>query len=357
MSGYLLRYIMVYIIFVTIFMHAKSLYAADPTVYVDTVISKDIQSLVWFPGSIVAEEQAVIAAEGEGLLLLLREVGELIKQGEVLAKLDDDLLQLELREAEADVNKISAGVEFLSGEMERFLKLTDQAAVSVSKMSEVRYQYNESQFNLISAIARKDRLQMMLKKMTVYAPFEGVISERFRHPGERVSFGMALVALINPQRIALEADIPAQYLKYLSLGQNLVYKADNLESEGIVIASVPTDMKRHQARIRLSLKSMIQLQPGEAVRVGIPQGPRHNAIALRRDALVIRESEIYVYKVLDNKTARKVVVELGQGYGEWIEVMSDQLSLGDKVIIRGAERLSDNAAVVVTIPSTELIHN
>ena len=70
-------------------------------------------------------------------------------------------------------------------------------------------------------------------------------------------------------------------------------------------------------------------------------------VAVPRDALILRQGGSYVFKVLEDGTAEKVPVETGVGYESLIEVRG-QVSAGDKVVVRGGERLQPGQAVSVS---------
>jgi len=65
-----------------------------------------------------------------------------------------------------------------------------------------------------------------------------------------------------------------------------------------------------------------------------------------RDALMLRANGTYVFSVNEQAQANKISVRVGQGIGDWISVTGD-LSLEDKVIVRGGERLQDGQKVRV----------
>jgi len=65
-----------------------------------------------------------------------------------------------------------------------------------------------------------------------------------------------------------------------------------------------------------------------------------------RDALVLRDNEVFVYTVGEDDTARKVTVTTGAGRDSLIGVVGD-LRAGDPVVVRGAERLREGQALKV----------
>ncbi len=78
--------------------------------------------------------------------------------------------------------------------------------------------------------------------------------------------------------------------------------------------------------------------------VSLPKQQSKKALWVPRDASVLRSNEAYVLSVDEQELAHKIIVNIGQGDGDWIPV-TEELSLDDKVIIRGGERLQDGQKV------------
>ena len=85
---------------------------------------------------------------------------------------------------------------------------------------------------------------------------------------------------------------------------------------------------------------------GAPVRVKVPAAAAKSSIAVHRDALILRADRVAVFKVNDDNVATRIDVETGIGDGELIEVIGD-IAEGDRVIVRGAERLRDGQTVTI----------
>ena len=85
---------------------------------------------------------------------------------------------------------------------------------------------------------------------------------------------------------------------------------------------------------------------GTAVQISLPSDAAISTVAVPRDALVERGNQAYVYKVDENGAAEQVTVRVSAIVGLWVGVAGG-ISAGDRVIVRGAERLSPGQAVEV----------
>jgi multidrug efflux pump subunit AcrA (membrane-fusion protein) len=86
---------------------------------------------------------------------------------------------------------------------------------------------------------------------------------------------------------------------------------------------------------------------GEAVTVELPDAEPRMSLSVPRDALVLRDDEIFVYTISKDNKAIKIPVSPGSGLGTRIAIEAD-LKAGDPVVVRGAERLNDGQSVKVT---------
>ncbi len=82
------------------------------------------------------------------------------------------------------------------------------------------------------------------------------------------------------------------------------------------------------------------------MRIAVPTALRREVLSVPRDALVIRRNSISLYRIDDDNIARQVSVRTGIASGAFIEVRGD-MKAGDRVVIRGGERLRDGQQVTV----------
>jgi multidrug efflux pump subunit AcrA (membrane-fusion protein) len=85
---------------------------------------------------------------------------------------------------------------------------------------------------------------------------------------------------------------------------------------------------------------------GAAVRVSLPRSEPVPVVAVPRDALVLRQEAVYVFRVADDDTVEQVGVEPGIGEGEFVQV-DGGIVAGDRVVVRGGERLRTGQSITV----------
>ena len=93
--------------------------------------------------------------------------------------------------------------------------------------------------------------------------------------------------------------------------------------------------------------------PGQSVRLTVPTAAARTAIVVPRDALVVRRDAVSLFRITNDNLAEQLQVETGIADGDYIEVTGD-VRAGDRVVIRGSERLRNGQAVT---PSEKLPGN
>ena len=319
-------------------------------VEIATVQEQLLRPEQWVPGNVVSRFDAAIAAEVEGALLSVVEVGDRVRAGQPLGQINDELRQIRLRNDESQIRRLQASITFLDRQLARFKKLVANQSSAELEFDRVRMEREMVIQELASAEAQRDLTFYQIERTRIVAPFDGVIAARMTQPGEFIAAGQALVRLVSDKQLEARVQAPIEMLRFIGSDTQMTVESDYLESLGAVRAAVPVGDERSQM-----IELRIALQPlgwvvGEAVRVSVPTAAPSYEITIPRDALVLRESQVYVFKIDQAGTAQRINVVLGEGSADLIGVRGE-LRAGDRVVIRGAERLQHGQLVKV-LPSS-----
>jgi RND family efflux transporter MFP subunit len=300
----------------------------------------------WVPGTVISREDSRVAAEVSGNLVSVLEVGTRVKQGDVLARLNDRELQLQLRNDEAQVARLTAQLEYLQRQVQRLGTLAQSNTAAVANLDETTVQRDMLAQELEGARVARDRTLYFIERTRVTAPFDGVVVERTRMPGEFLNRGEQVVRLVNTNSLEIRVQAPLDVVRHVQAGDAVTISGDRGELRTTVHSVVPVgDQVSRMLELRLVLAETGWII-GEAVRVAVNHGAAAKAITVPRDSVVLREGETFIFKVLPDNTARKVAVTVGGGTGDRVSVTGD-VKVGDRVVIRGAERLQDGAPIIV----------
>ena len=325
--------------------------APPATVEVAPASAADIASVQWVPGTVLSRADAQIASEQAGRVLSIAEVGERVEQGGVIARLDAAALELAVREVEAALARIAAQLEYQERQLGRLAALKRRSSVAETQLDESRNQRDLLQHDRTRAEVALAETRRQLREATVRAPFGGVVAERRAQPGEFLAAGAVLVRLVDTAHIEVGARVPVVLGAALRPGDPLAVRAGgSAEVVASVRAVVPGgDAQSHQLELRIALPPD-SWPIGAALQVGVPAGSAQAAVAVPRDALVLRGSETFVFRVGADRKAERVAVETGRSSGTLVEVLGG-IAIGDTLVVRGAERLAPGQAVAIREPS------
>jgi len=298
------------------------------------------------PGTVVSRNDASMSAEVEGRLEMVADVGTRVQRGDTLAVIEDSALRLRNRELQAEIGRAEARLNYLENELKRISKLAESNLAAANLLEQTRSERDVAIGDLDVARARLAQNEDLLAKTNIRAPHAGVVVERLMTPGERVSEGSIVVRLVDQDNLEVIARAPLEYYRYIEPGQPLELRAGSNMSFGLVRTVVAVgDENTHLFEIRMDVEGR-PYPVGQTLRVAIPTSDSRDVLAVPRDALVLRPDGQSIFIVDANNEAQQVSVTTGIGSTDQIEVLG-AVSAGDRVIIRGNERLQPGQAVSI----------
>jgi RND family efflux transporter MFP subunit len=297
-------------------------------------------------GTVISRDDAVLSAEVEGRLVSVAEVGTRVEVGDVIARIEDTILNLRATELAAEVDRAEARLKFLEAELVRVERLAETNLAAMSLIDQTLSERDVAASDLVVVNARLDQVRDQLDRTRITAPFSGVIAERRAQAGERVSVGDSVVRLVNPENLEVVARAPLDYYRYVRAGDELPVRAGSDEPMISPVRTVVSVGGENQHVFELRLDVSEPLPVGQTVRVTIPTANIREVLAVPRDALVLRGDGIAVFIVDQDNTARRIRVTTGIGAGDWIEVQGP-IQDGDRVVVRGNERLRPGQQVSI----------
>jgi RND family efflux transporter MFP subunit len=327
---------------------AKGKVRASPVVVVEAKMHH-LAPVSWVAGTVISRNDARLAAEVEGRLEKVVQVGKRVRQGDVVARIDNAFNKLRIEELRAAVERERAQLKFLRLDLKRLRKLAKQNNAAQTKLEQTEANKDISRHDLSIAQTRLNFAKLEKDRHVIRAPFAGVIAHRYLNRGERAKIGDDVVRLIDPLSLEVQARVPLSTLNYVVEGAQLQLRADNGHRkiiQGEVNALVPFgDERSRLLDMRLNFE-FPGWRVGQPVRVAIPTAASKDVLAVPRDALVMRRAGTAIFRVLQDNSVEKISVQLGIATGDLIEV-SGKIKPGDQVVIRGGERLRPGATVKV----------
>ena len=322
-----------------------------PVVQISTVSRTEVAPTVAVPGTVYARNEVQITAGVAGRLLMVAEPGTVVRKGDYVARIDKRSLGLQRAEQEALLERAKINVRQLESQLRRQKELASSSLVSEFELeqTEANRDLAVSDANIIEVRIRQ--IDDLLQRADVRAPFSGVVIDRSRRSGEEVARGEILGHLTDIEHLEVRAFVPLKHLPRTAAGQAIDVFATDAAYTGSIRSLVPTGDVRSQtfeARIDLPSDATRDWTVGQLVSVAIPIRARELALAVPRDALVLRHNGSFVFRINAENKAEQIKVEIDDSAGELVAVRGN-LTEGDRVAIRGAENLSEGADVRILV--------
>lgn len=168
-----------------------------------TVERGDIETVVSATGTLEPVTTVEVGTQVSGIINeILVDFNDAVIEGQVVARLDTTLLEIAVREAQANLIRGQAEVAKAERDFERFSKLSEEGITSGSDMDAATYSRNIASANLSGAQVSLDRAEQNLEYATITAPISGVVVERNVDVGQTVA-----ASLSAPQLLLLAADL------------------------------------------------------------------------------------------------------------------------------------------------------
>ena len=230
----------------------------------------------------------------------------------------------------------------LGVEMQRMESLRESGAVSQQVYDQTRLSYEQT----------KESLEFLEKNTFVKAPFAGVISAKNYEDGELYS-GQPILVLTQIYTLKALIAIPENYYPLVKKGMQVNLSSEIYPGETfpatveVVYPTVDPASHTFQAKLRIP-NSGLKLRPGMYVKTRMSLGMARAMVVPYQAVLKLTGSNDRYVFVDDGGVARRVFVKLGQRFDENIEIISDELQEGDRLVTVGQAKLVDGSKLNVT---------
>ena len=322
--------------------------ASRQTVSAATAIEQALPRVIVASGSVSAWEEVPVGAETGGLTAVgvYVDEGSYVRQGQVLVKLNDALLQAQLRQQQAAVETAEANAARDDAALGRAQELKQRGFLSQASLDTALANQRASQANLASARAALSETRTRLSQSEIKAPVSGLIISRSVTKGQIVSAGTELFRMVRDGRLELDAQVPETDLPALRAGQTATITSnEGVATSGTIrIVTPEVDPETRLGLARISLSPGSGLKPGMFARASITAGAQPTTV-VPTGAVLYRNNRSGVF-VLDAQSAahfRPVTVLSRQDE----QTAVSGIEPGVRVVVQGAGFLNEGDRVTV----------
>lgn len=284
-----------------------------------------------------AVRQSTVSAQVTGRIVELNyDVGDAVKKGQVIVRIDESEARQVVASSEAQVAQAEAAFENARIELERTRQLAEQKFVSQAALDKAEAEFRVAQAQLRAARAGAGQAATTKDYTVVRAPYSGVVSARHVELGEMATPGKPLMTGFDPADMRVIASVPQYKVAEVRAGGRAMVEFPSQQKwvQARSITVLPSSEARsHSTQVRVDLPPNVEgVYPGLFARVYFSVGRARKLVA--PVAAVIRRSEVAgVYVIEQQGTVRFRQVRLGEpaGQGE-IEILAG-VSAGERVAL------------------------
>ena len=316
--------------------------STGPSVYV--VKASINQQSSSYDGVVEAVRQTHLAAQVSGAVIALDvKVGDKVKGGQVLMRLDARAAEQSTAASQAQAQALRAQMDLAKKEFERQAALHKNGFISQAALQQYEMQFKASTAQLQAQLAQTDAARTQSGFYVLRAPYAGIISEVPVALGDMAAPGRALVSIYDPSALRVSVAVPqtakltamASFQVELepptAIGKTQMVKPTNVQ----VLPTV--DAASHSQTIRLEMPQKLDIRPGTFARVWVNRSSAANISVADRIEVptnaIVRRAELTGLYVLDSKNhALLRQVRLGSTHGDQVEVLTG-LNVGERVLL------------------------
>jgi len=296
-----------------------------------------------------AVRQSTVAAQIAGRVVEIRfDVGDFVRQGEVIVRIDERAATQAVAVSQAQVAEADAALRNARANYERTKQLLAQKFISQAALDKSESEYKAAAARVTALLAGAGQVATERSFATIVAPYSGIVSARHVELGEMAVPGKPLMTGFDPGTLRVVANVPQAKIAAISQSgkARIEVPSHNRWIEVKKLTVVPAaDPRTHTTMVRLELPGDVRgIFPGVFARAHFVTGtaPR---LMLPRAALVRRSEVTAVYVVGEDGQPRLRQVRLGAA--------SDEKAIEVLAGLRAGERVAlEPAKAGMTTPST-----
>mgnify|MGYP000509347589 CR=1 FL=1 len=316
---------------------------------VDTIKKGEVNPLQKFVGTVNFDKKSTLASQSSGLVKKVNfEVGDKIKKGKVLVKIDSELLDAKIKSFMANLEISEIKLKNANKDFLRYKRLIETKSITAQEFDTSLLEFNSAQLNVISLNAQLKELKIQKAQKNVMAPFDGVIVEKNINIGEWASEGKSVATIVNTSSVEVIFNLPVNLVSSLKSKSTHDIKIANKVFQTTFHSAIPKGDKLTRTfpvKFKAEVNKMFVFD-GQEASVQLAKSEKMQSLIINRDAVIKRFGSEVVF--VNNKGVALMIPVKVLGYlGSNVAIAGKGLVEGMSVVVKGNERVFPNQPVQV----------
>jgi RND family efflux transporter MFP subunit len=294
---------------------------------VGTAEFREVDQTYAAEGLVEAVKQSTVSAQIAGRIVELKfDVGDYVKQGQIIARIDESVVGAQVAGSQAQVAQARAMLENAKAQYERSKQLFAQKFISQAALDKAASDYKAAEAQAAASLAGAGEAAATRRFATLVAPYSGLVSARHVELGEMAMPGKPIMTGFDPKDLRVEVSVPQYKLPAVRELSRATVELPSIQ-KWVKAASVTilpaADVKTHASRVRLDLPDDTRdVYPGMFARAHFAVG-RAKKLLVPAQAVLRRSELTGVYVVGEHEQVQLRQIRVGEPAGEGeLEVLS-----------------------------------
>ena len=301
-------------------------------------------------GLIYSKSSPSLAVEVSGRVVkIIADVGDEVKAGDILAKIDSEKYNLQFSQAKAEIARLSALLVNKELDLQRAEKLFKDNLVSEEMMDRTKADFNALKEQMNAADAQLRNANRLIEETNIKAPIESEVAIKHIDAGDYVQPGMVVYELVDTKNLKVDLSFP----EYLSpkLKKGLEVRITSPTNPDEIVISKIKDIKPNIDSRNKSLTTIIDFEnpgtwlPGASSRATVVFSKFENAIVVPQISVVRRSIGEVIY-VVKGDSVKETLVKTGLRKEGYIQIL-EGIALNDEIVKDGAGFLADSSIIEI----------
>lgn len=288
-------------------------------------------------GEFQPQHELKFVSETSGRVTALKvENGDYVKKGQVIAQLDNEQTRIDLKQAEASLEKAQ-------GDFDKYTRLAENDAVTKQQLEEIR-------MAKVNAETRVETLKRQLRISTIVSPISGTINSLALEVGSYLAPGTMIAEIVDVSELKMQVNLLDNEVVRVKTGQKITIVPDlytNQPVEGAISYISPKADGSGKYLVEIEFrnpgKDMLKAGMSAIAQFEFDGEKTATLIPVKCLAGSVKDATVFVVNG-DTVTSRKI--QVGGVYGDKIEVTGG-LQMSDKVVSTGISNLADGSRVQI----------
>ena len=301
-------------------------------------------------GLIYSKSSPRLAVEVSGRVVeIIADVGDEVKAGDILARIDSEKYNLQLTQAKAEIARINALLINKEMDLQRAEKLFKDKLVSKGMMDKTKADFDALTEQMNAADAQLRNARRVIEETNIKAPIDSEVANKYIDTGDYVQPGKIVYELVDTRNLKVNLSFP----EYLSpkLKKGLEVRITSPTDPNEVVVSSIKDIKPNIDARNKSLTTIIDFEnpgtwlPGASSSATVIFSKFENAIVVPQISVVRRSIGEVIY-VVNGDVVKETPVKTGLRKEGYIQIL-EGITMEDEIVKDGAGFLTDSSIIEI----------